>query len=69
MSCQGIGTVEDEIPAWLDMLYIGVTVLVGHRRAAQLLLNRYEKKGALEHLDLVRKELALYKFSRYPRSL
>jgi tetratricopeptide (TPR) repeat protein len=37
----GIGTVEDEIPTQFDTPFLEAAVLTGHRRAAELLLNRF----------------------------
>jgi tetratricopeptide (TPR) repeat protein len=41
VSRPGIGTLEDEIHDWIDCLYLEAAVLVGHRQAAELLLNRF----------------------------
>jgi tetratricopeptide (TPR) repeat protein/ribosomal protein L40E len=40
VSRPGIGTVEDETRSWVDTLYLEASVLVTHRQAAELLLNR-----------------------------
>jgi tetratricopeptide (TPR) repeat protein len=37
----GIGSAEDETPAMDDILYLEAAVLVEHRKAAELLLNRF----------------------------
>jgi tetratricopeptide (TPR) repeat protein len=37
----GIGSAEDETPAYFDILYLEAAVLVKHRQAAELLLNRF----------------------------
>ena len=36
----GIGTPEDEGPGWADTVLLEESVLIGHRQAAELLLNR-----------------------------
>jgi len=36
----GMGSIEDETPAWWDILLLEAAVLVGHRQAAELLLGR-----------------------------
>ena len=36
-----IGTLEDETPTSVDILYLEAASLVGHRKAAELLLNRF----------------------------
>jgi tetratricopeptide (TPR) repeat protein len=41
----GIGTVEDETRGWVDTLYLESAVLIGHRPAAELLLNRLSGTG------------------------
>jgi tetratricopeptide (TPR) repeat protein/archaellum biogenesis ATPase FlaH len=41
----GIGTVEDETATWVDTMFLEAAVLVGHRRAAELLLNRLNVLG------------------------
>jgi tetratricopeptide (TPR) repeat protein len=33
-----IGTIEDGMPVWVDILYLEAAVLAGHRRSAELLL-------------------------------
>jgi DNA-binding CsgD family transcriptional regulator len=38
----GIGTPEDETPAWIDTFYMEAAVLMGHRQAATLLINRFK---------------------------
>ena len=37
----GIGTDEDETATWVDTLFMEAVVLVGHRQASELLLNRF----------------------------
>jgi tetratricopeptide (TPR) repeat protein len=37
----GIGTAEDETATWSDTVFLEAAVLAGHRRAAELLLNRF----------------------------
>jgi tetratricopeptide (TPR) repeat protein len=41
----GIGTTEDEIHIWIDTPYLEAAVITGHRRAAELLLNRFSGTG------------------------
>ena len=36
----GIGSAQDETPAWIDITLLEVAVLAGHRQAAELLLHR-----------------------------
>jgi len=45
VSRPGIGTVEDETRSWVDTLYLEASVLVTHRQAAELLLNRLSGTG------------------------
>jgi tetratricopeptide (TPR) repeat protein len=40
-----IGTVEDETDAWIDTLYMEASVLIGHRKAAELLMKRLSGSG------------------------
>ena len=35
-----IGSIEDETPAWWDILLLEAAVLVGHKQAADLLMRR-----------------------------
>jgi DNA-binding CsgD family transcriptional regulator len=37
----GISTPKDETPAWIDTFYLEAAVLMGHRQAATLLMNRF----------------------------
>jgi tetratricopeptide (TPR) repeat protein len=37
----GIGTLEDVTSAWLDILYLEASVLIGHRQATELLIKRF----------------------------
>jgi len=37
----GIGSIEDETPAWWDIALLEAAVLVGHSQAAELLLRRF----------------------------
>jgi len=41
----GIGTAEDETGTWIDTAYLEAAVLAGHRRVAELLLNRFTGTG------------------------
>jgi len=41
----GIGTLEDEMVTWIDTMFLEAAVLIGHRRAAELLFNRLSSKG------------------------
>jgi serine/threonine protein kinase/tetratricopeptide (TPR) repeat protein len=41
----GFGTAEDETREWVEVLFLEAAVLVGHRRAAELLLNRLKDTG------------------------
>jgi tetratricopeptide (TPR) repeat protein len=41
----GIGTAEDEALTYVDSLYLEAAVLTGHRKAAELLLNRFAGTG------------------------
>jgi tetratricopeptide (TPR) repeat protein len=41
----GIGTAEDETIMHVDTLFLEASVLVGHRQAAELLLNRFKDTG------------------------
>jgi archaellum biogenesis ATPase FlaH/tetratricopeptide (TPR) repeat protein len=41
----GIGTIEDETSYWIDTMYLEAAVLIGHREAAELLLNRLGSAG------------------------
>jgi hypothetical protein len=41
----GIGTAEDETGTQFDILYLESAVLVGHRRAAELLMDRFKVPG------------------------
>ena len=41
----GIGTSEDETREWVDVLFLEAAALIGHRRAAELLLNRLNDTG------------------------
>ena len=43
----GIGTTEDEVYAFVDMLLFQAALRVGHRRAAELLLRRFAGSGLL----------------------
>jgi tetratricopeptide (TPR) repeat protein len=56
-----IGTVEDETIAWQDVLYLEEAVLSGHRKAAELLLNRLSGTslctGGVCHLTCVARQL------------
>jgi tetratricopeptide (TPR) repeat protein len=38
----GIGSVDDETPAWLDVMCLEAAVLVGHREVVGLLLRRFD---------------------------
>jgi tetratricopeptide (TPR) repeat protein len=40
-----VGTAEDQTAIWLDSLYLEAAVLAGHKRAAELLLNRFSGTG------------------------
>jgi tetratricopeptide (TPR) repeat protein len=42
----GMGSAEDETPAWEDTLLLEAAVLVGHRQAAELLLRRLADSSA-----------------------
>jgi tetratricopeptide (TPR) repeat protein/archaellum biogenesis ATPase FlaH len=55
----GIGTVEDETSTWTDALSLETSVLTGHRRSAELLLNRLTgtcmvTPGVFEHTCIAR---------------
>jgi len=41
----GIGSAEDETPAWVDILFLEASVLMRHREAAGLLLRRLAGSG------------------------
>jgi tetratricopeptide (TPR) repeat protein len=41
----GIGTAEDMMPAWFDANFLEAAVLVSHRQAAELLLDRLSAPG------------------------
>ena len=41
----GFGTAEDETREWVEALFLEAAVLVGHRQAAELLLNRLKDTG------------------------
>jgi tetratricopeptide (TPR) repeat protein/archaellum biogenesis ATPase FlaH len=41
----GIGTIEDETSYWIDTMYLEAAVMIGHRKAAELLLNRLSNAG------------------------
>jgi tetratricopeptide (TPR) repeat protein/ribosomal protein L40E len=41
----GISTLEDGISVWIGTLYLEAAVLIGHRRAAELLLKRFSGTG------------------------
>ncbi|MGA8848811.1 MAG: protein kinase [Dehalococcoidia bacterium] len=43
----GIATAEDETATYWDALHLETTVLAGHRRAAELLLNRFSGTGVV----------------------
>ena len=43
----GIGTLEDETVAWADILLLEASVISGHLRSAELLLNRLSGTGLL----------------------
>ncbi len=41
----GIGTSEDETAGWVDSHFLEAAVVIGHRQAAELLLNRFTGSG------------------------
>jgi len=45
ISRPGVGTVEDETRFWVDTLYLEAAILINHRQAAGLLLNRLSGTG------------------------
>jgi tetratricopeptide (TPR) repeat protein len=43
----GIGTAEDEMPTYIDTLYLEAAVMIGHYQAAELLMNRFTGTGVV----------------------
>ena len=56
-----IGTQEDETLTFADMMNLEASVLVGHRKAAELLLNRFSECGlctsGLEYITCIPRHL------------